>query len=92
MTLTRRQWQTWQELNYWWAMLVAAEDEHYWRKPGGLCELSCDLNVVLLPDRAFRYRPRNSIYWWTPHDWSPRRAFIRRMIRLCEAELRGTKL
>ena len=95
--LTVQQQEVWEELNYWYAMLIAAhaviasgvKDGDYWC---GLCNLSQSVGgnfTRFLPARAYDYAPIKSHgYWWPVFDWAPRVAFIKHMIHLCEAELR----
>lgn len=99
--VTTRQQRVWDELTFWYAMLLGAEESaqapvtgHYWR--GGLCALALDLDVHFLPIRAKVNRPRHGHdrvpvgwFWWDSYQWVPRIRFIKRMIRLCEADLRG---
>lgn len=89
---TKKQWETWEELNFWYAMLHAPKTyRHYPAETiGGLCFLALFELGRNLPIRAEQHKPRNAgLNWWPPRDWTPRLRFIRKMIRLCERDLQG---
>lgn len=91
MTLARKQWaSTWEELNFWYGMLLTAEDNPRWLR-AGLCSMARnDFDEDALPYRALDNCPKPAYkysYWWTAHSWKPRITFICKMIRLCEEEM-----